>query len=94
MHMHLAEMIAEPAGDLAGEARVVQRQHAPRDRRALGPDDGGDVGSAARLGSGLAHIGSCANGPDGRKCSSAVLWCGCRVADGADDAGLVVGQAR
>ena len=39
-------------------------------------------------------MGSCANGPEGRKCSSATLWCGMLVADGADDAGLVVGQMR
>ena len=34
------------------------------------------LGAPPSSASGLAHIGSCANGPDGRKCSSAVLWCG------------------
>ena len=91
-HAHRAEMAAEPAGDRIGEARIVQRQHALRDRRALGPDDGGDVGRAAfqRVGAG-AHrqLRERAGRQEMLERRVVVRML---VADRADDAGLVVRQ--
>ena len=76
-HAHRAEMAAEAAGDRAGEAR---HRPAPACGWAIAVRSvhtmAETLGAPPSSASGLAHIGSCANGPEGRKCSSAVLWCG------------------
>ena len=85
-------MIAQPAGDCRGEAGIVERQHALRDRRALGPDDGGDVGRTAVHGVGAGAHRQLRERAGRQEVLQRRVVVRTLVADGADDAGLVVGQ--
>ena len=85
-------MTPEAPRDLLAEPRVVVPEHLSGDRGALGPDDGGDVRRAAQLRV-LArpHRQDCERAGRQEMLQRQVVVRPV-VADGADDAGLVVGQ--
>ena len=80
-------MVAHAAGEFAREGGVVQAQQAFGDGGAFRPDDGREVGGALR-----ARHGKLGERAGGEKMLQRAAVMRQIVGDGADDAGLAIGQ--